>query len=119
MSPSLPVIVLAAANLILVHGRVHTMDAAHPEATAVAIAGDRLVAVGTDAEVRRLAAPGARILDLGGRAVLPGLIDTHTHAFDATRNRVLGWVDLGLPAVDSLPGAMAALRQRCASAPAG
>ena len=99
----------AVADLVLVGGRVHTMDPKRPEATAVAIRGERIVAVGSDAEARRFVGPGTEVLSLGGRAVLPGLIDTHTHAFEAARARTGGWVDVGLPDVRSLADAVAAL----------
>jgi hypothetical protein len=102
----------AAADLILVNGRVHTMDSRRPEATALAVAAGRIVAVGSDLEIRKLAGVGATSLDLGGRAVLPGLIDTHTHAFDAARDRTSGSVDLGIPGVRSLAeGAAIASRE--------
>jgi predicted amidohydrolase YtcJ len=109
----------AAADLILVGGRIHTMDEARPEAAALAVRGGRVVAVGTDAEIRALAGSDTRVVDLAGRAVLPGLIDTHTHAFDAMRNRVAGSVDLGIPGVRSLAEAVEAVRRRAAEGPAG
>ena len=68
-----------AADLLLVNGRVYTVDPARPWAEAVAIAGDRIAAVGTSAEVRRLAGPQARVIDLGGAFVSPGFDDAHVH----------------------------------------
>jgi predicted amidohydrolase YtcJ len=110
---------VATADLILVGGRVHTMDATRPEVTALAVKGSRIVAAGTDAEVRQWAGPATRVLDLGGRAVIPGLIDTHTHAFEAMRNRVAGSVDLGIPGVHSLAEAVAAVKRRAPDVPDG
>jgi predicted amidohydrolase YtcJ len=110
---------LAAADLLLVNGRIHTLDPARPEATAVLVRGERIAAVGADADLRAEAGPAARILDLGGRAVIPGLIDTHTHLFDAMQSRVAGDLDLGVPAVSSLAEAVAAVRARAATTPAG
>jgi hypothetical protein len=109
----------ATADLILVGGHVHTMDAARPEATAIAVVGERIVATGSDIEIRQRAGPTTRVLDLGGRTVIPGLIDTHTHAFEAMRNRVAGSVDLGIPDVHSLAEAVAAVKARAAAVPAG
>ena len=109
----------ATADLILVGGHVHTMDTTRPDVTAIAVTGDRIVAVGTDADIRALAGPATHVLDLGGRAVIPGLIDTHTHAFESMRNRVAGSVDLGIPGVKSLAEAVAAVRQRAATVSAG
>ncbi len=68
-----------AATLVLVNGRIHTVDAANTTVEALAIAGDRIVATGTTAAMRALAGPGARLVDLGGRAVVPGLMDNHLH----------------------------------------
>ena len=68
-----------AATLVLVNGRIHTVDAANATVEAVAIAGDRIVATGTTARMRALAGPGARLVDLGGRAAVPGLMDNHLH----------------------------------------
>jgi predicted amidohydrolase YtcJ len=67
------------ADLLLVNGRIHTLDPAVPDGTAVAIAGDRIEKVGSDAEISALAGPGTKTVDLGGRAVIPGLVDAHLH----------------------------------------
>jgi len=64
---------------ILTNGRFITMDARFSVAEAVAIAGERIVAIGSAVDVARLAQPGMRVDDLGGATVLPGLIDAHTH----------------------------------------
>ena len=66
-----------AADLILTGGRVWTGDGT--AATAVAVWRDRLLAVGTDAEVAALAGPGTKRIDLKGRRVLPGFHDSHVH----------------------------------------
>jgi predicted amidohydrolase YtcJ len=67
------------ADLVLHGGRVLTLDQRSTVAEALAIAGDRILAVGRDTDVLPLARPGARHLDLRGRAVMPGLIDAHAH----------------------------------------
>ena len=68
------------ADQLLVNGRIYTMDAGRPRASALAIAGERILAVGDDtATMRDLLAPGGRVFDLGGRCVLPGLADSHIH----------------------------------------
>src|SRR4030095_16729792 len=66
-------------DLLLVNGKVYTADPAHPWAEAVAIAGDRIAAVGTTADVRRLAGPRTRVVDLGGAFACPGFNDAHVH----------------------------------------
>src|SRR5437773_1502789 len=69
----------APADLVLYHGAVLTLDPARPEAQAVAVRGGTIAAVGSDAEVLALAGPATRRIDLGGRLVLPGLVDAHGH----------------------------------------
>ena len=66
-------------DLVLVNGRVRTMDAAGTVGSAVAVRDGRVVAVGGDDEVRALAGEGTTVADLGGRVVYPGLIDAHNH----------------------------------------
>ncbi|HAV22917.1 MAG TPA: hypothetical protein DCX46_05370, partial [Bacteroidetes bacterium] len=67
------------ADLILVNGKVWTVDAARPTAQAVAVVGDRILAVGTTKEIRAFASPSTKVVDLKGRLLLPGFIDNHTH----------------------------------------
>jgi hypothetical protein len=66
-------------DLVLVRGNVVTMDPRQPRAEAVAVKDGRFLAVGSDADVRNLATAGTTVVDLGGKTVLPGLIDAHTH----------------------------------------
>lgn len=68
-----------AADLVLLNGKVVTLDDSHQIAQAVAVKGDRIVAVGTNETVQTLAGPGTKVLDLAGRTVLPGLVDAHSH----------------------------------------
>lgn len=65
--------------MVLRNATVLTMDPARPAADAVAIVGDTITAVGTDAEVLAAAAPNATIVDLDGRVLLPGFNDAHCH----------------------------------------
>lgn len=68
-----------AATLLLVNGHVVTVDSARPDAEAIAIAGDRILAVGTSAEIRKLRRRGTRVIDLRGRLAIPGFIEGHGH----------------------------------------
>jgi predicted amidohydrolase YtcJ len=77
------------ADLLLVNGRIWTGDSARPWAEAVAVRGDRIVGVGSTADLQGMAAPGARTIDLGGRFTAPGFIDNHTH-FDQAGSLLLG-----------------------------
>ena len=67
------------ADVIIVNARVWTVDASRPEAEAVAIHGDRITAVGSGAEVARSRGPNTRVVDAGGRFVMPGFNDAHIH----------------------------------------
>ena len=67
------------ADTIIVNGIVHTMDPANPIAEAVAVFGNRIVAVGSTKEIRKLAGSGTRTIDANKRLVLPGFNDSHTH----------------------------------------
>lgn len=67
------------ADLVLVGGRVATMDAARRWASAIAVRGGRIVAVGTDAVVRERIGPSTRVIELRGRTVTPGFQDAHVH----------------------------------------
>ena len=67
------------ATLVLTNGRIVTVDSARPEAQAVAIAGDRIIAVGTNAEIQRLVTAATQVIDLQGRLAIPGFIEGHGH----------------------------------------
>jgi len=70
---------LVTPETIIVNATVRTMDPARPTAEAIAILGNRLVAIGTSAEVSKLAGPSTRIIDAKKRLVLPGFNDAHVH----------------------------------------
>ncbi len=67
-------------DIVLVNAKVLTVDAGDTIAEAVAIRGNRISAVGGSAEMKALAGEATRVIDLGGRTVIPGLIDSHIHA---------------------------------------
>ena len=106
------------ADLILVNGRVLTVDANDRVAQAVAIAGNRIVAVGTTADVERAASPNARRVDLQGRTVTPGLLDAHAHFSGGGADR-LYVLDLSYPNVRNIADVAAAIRAKAASSPKG
>ena len=78
----------SAVDLILHGGRVHTVDDARPTAEAVAVLGGRIVAVGSDADVKALAGSRTRRIDLRGRTLLPGFQDAHVHAVTSGLDRL-------------------------------
>jgi predicted amidohydrolase YtcJ len=67
------------ADLVLLHGKIYTEDAGRRVVQALAVRGNGIVAVGTDQAVASFIGPNTRKRDLGGRSVLPGIIDAHTH----------------------------------------
>jgi len=67
------------ADLVLTNGRVYTVDVSRPVASALAVRGDRIVFVGSDIEARALTGSSTRVIDLGGKTVIPGIIDAHAH----------------------------------------
>jgi predicted amidohydrolase YtcJ len=69
-------------SLVVLHGRVWTGEAGRPWAEAVAVRGERIAAVGTEAEIEALAAAGTRRIDAHGGLVTPGFIDSHVHFLD-------------------------------------
>jgi predicted amidohydrolase YtcJ len=68
-----------APDLIIVNASVHTMDESQPRAEAVAVLGNRIVAVGSTGDIRAQAGPKTRVVDAGGKNVFPGFNDAHTH----------------------------------------
>ena len=68
-----------APDLLILNGAIHTLDETRPRAEAVAVLGNRIVAVGGTAELRGLAGPRTRVIDAGGQLVLPGFNDAHVH----------------------------------------
>lgn len=82
-------------DLVLVNGRILTMDPARPTATAVAIRSGNVAAVGDDTTARAAAAPGSEEIDLKGRTATPGLYDAHSHP--GLVGQALGDLDLASP----------------------
>ena len=73
-------------TLLLVNGKIWTVDPAHPEAEAIAVTGNRIVAVGSNEEISSWKRPGIPVIDLGGRRVLPGFNDAHVHFYSGGAN---------------------------------
>src|SRR6266545_1061541 len=89
----------ADADLILHNGKVVTVDAAFRVMEAIALKGGRITATGTSAEILKAErSPRTRVVDLGGKTVLPGLIDAHVHPLEAGLSEFRG----SLPVLDSI-----------------
>ena len=102
------------ADTILLDGKIITFDGAPAEA--LAVRGDRIVALGRSADVRALAGPATRVIELAGRTVIPGLIDSHIHAIRAglTFTTEVHWIG-----ATSLAEALGRLRAAAQAAPTG
>ena len=102
-------------DAVLHNGRILTMGAREPEVQALALAGARVFAVGTSAEMLGLAGSGTRRFDLGGKCVTPGFNDAHSHPLDSGV-ALLTQVSLEM---DSIEAIQAAIRTKAAATPPG
>src|SRR5262244_292315 len=85
-----------AADMILVNGKVITLDDASSIVQGIAIHDGKILAAGSNEEVRKRADAHTNIIDLGGRTVVPGLMDSHIHALRAARTLPPGaWIKIG------------------------
>ena len=103
-----------APDTVLVNGKIITVDDRFTIAQALAIRGERILKVGTTAEVEALKGPQTRVIDLAGRAVIPGLIDNHAHWVRAAEHD-----ELRFDGVTSRQQALKMLADRVRSTPAG
>ena len=100
---------------VLYNGHIITVDRSAPRAQAIAISGDRIAQVGDNARIRALAGRGTRLIDLGGKTVVPGFIDAHSHpAYSGLQH--LRAVDADLRSIAAI---QAAVRERAARTPKG
>ncbi|MGI8415717.1 MAG: amidohydrolase [Nakamurella sp.] len=105
----------AAADVVFTGGPVLTMDAARPRAESVAVRGGRITAVGSSREVSGLVGTDTEVVDLDGRALLPGFIDPHMHS---AMVQLADWVDVSPMASPTADDVFTALRDATA-APTG
>ncbi len=103
-----------AADAIYVSGKVVTLDAADTVAAALAVKGDRILAVGSNDEIRGLAGASTEVVDLRGKMVLPGINDSHTHAAMYGGSRPPLTLDVGYPTVKSIADIKESVRARAA-----
>ena len=103
------------ADVIFSGGRVWTGDSANPWAEAVAVSGNRIVAVGSDEDVASFRGSDTRVIDLDGRFLSPGFIDNHTH-FSRAGELLLG---INLLEVSDEEGLVAEVREAAARLPEG
>ena len=104
---------MAATDLVLINGKIFTADRAQPKVQALAVQDGKVLQVGSDAQIKALITPQTKVVDLGGKTLMPGLIDTHSHAIfgglemvsanmedevvdlDELEKRLRGWRDDG------------------------
>jgi predicted amidohydrolase YtcJ len=101
------------ADTIYTNGKIITMSKHSPSAEAVAIRGNRFIAVGTNAEVAKVAGTGTVRVDLKGRTVVPGLVENHTHPITAA----LAEQDQPVPTMNSIADIQAYIKKRAAELP--
>jgi predicted amidohydrolase YtcJ len=106
---------LYGADLILHNGKIVTVDSKFSVQQAVAVAGGKITAVGSNASVLKERGPSTKVIDLAGRTVLPGLIDSHVHALGAG----LSEFREPLPPLDSFAAIRSYIRARAAKTPKG
>ena len=112
---SAPVSALAqqtSADTLFVDGHIYTGGPHAEFVSAMLVRNDRIVAVGEEASLRKLASASAQRIDLQDKTVLPGLIDTHTHAMDWALSAVRAQLDLRYPNVKSIAEVQAKVRER-------
>jgi predicted amidohydrolase YtcJ len=102
------------ADAILRNGRITTLDRTRPQATALAIKDGLFAAVGAEADVMALQGEATRVIDLGGRRVIPGLNDSHTHVI---RGGLHYNMELRWEGVPSLADALRMLKEQAARTP--
>ncbi|MFQ6053067.1 MAG: amidohydrolase, partial [Candidatus Bathyarchaeia archaeon] len=100
------------ADLVLVNGKVVTVDPLDTVAEAVAVRDGRILKVGTTAEVERLAGSRTTVIDLGGRTLLPGFIDSHEHCI--RRGTQGDWVNCASPPMRTIDDIVEALAAKAA-----
>ena len=103
-------------DLILQNGRITTFDPAIPEAEAVAIADGKVMATGPSSQIMPMASSRTKLIDLAGRRVIPGLIDSHTHIIRQGNNFAM---ELRWDHVPSLSDGLAMLKAQAQRTPAG
>lgn len=103
-----------AADIVLINGKVVTVDDRFSVVQALAIRDRRVIATGTSAEISKLKGPATRVIDLAGRTVIPGLIDNHAHWIRAAEHD-----ELRLDGVTKRALAVVLLTQRIKATPPG
>ncbi|MEB0048099.1 MULTISPECIES: amidohydrolase [unclassified Pseudomonas] len=94
--------VMAATDLVLLNGQIFTANRDQPKVQAMAVENGTVRQVGSDAQIKALIEPGTRVIDLGGKALMPGLIDSHSHAIFGGLERVAANMQDAVVSLDEL-----------------
>ena len=105
------------ADLIFTGGRVHTVNPTNDVVPAVAVGGGRILVAGSDADVRARSGPRTRVVELRGRALLPGFVDAHCHL--ASLGMAMTSIDCKAAGMQSIHALQEAVRARAVSQPSG
>ena len=104
-------------NTVFKNANVITMDPARPRARFVAVAGDRVAYAGGEADLKQAIGPGTRVVDCGGKTLIPGFNDSHCHIFSFIRKQLT--IDLSYPGVRSISDIKEAIRRKVQATPPG
>lgn len=104
-----------AASLVINNARVITVNRLQSTAEALAVSEDKIIAVGSNHDVKKFIGPNTRVIDAKGKTVLPGLYDSHVHSYRASVSEMAG----GAPLVHSISEAQQWIREQAARKPAG
>lgn len=119
MTTLLLALVLQTADLVLHGGKIVTVDSSERIAEAVAVEGNRIAAVGTEEEIARFIGPSTRVIDLAGRALLPGFIDAHSHV-EGLAESEQARLPIHIPhSLKTTTDILTRLRERASEIPAG
>src|SRR3954466_10103226 len=103
------------AQTVLINGNIYTMNERQPRAEAIAVKGDRIIFVGSNAEAKKFQTNGARTVDLAGKTVVPGLTDSHCHIFGIGERELT----LNLEGTNTLEQFLAKVKERVARTEGG
>jgi predicted amidohydrolase YtcJ len=108
---------MAMADNVFLNAQVVTVDASNSLAEAVAVRGNRIVAVGSNDEVKRFIGPATQVFDLSGKSLLPGFIDSHLHMTIYGMNKLS--INAKAPHINSISDLLAELKQKAETTPKG
>jgi predicted amidohydrolase YtcJ len=100
---------------VFVNGNIYTMNERQPRAEAIAVKGDRIIFVGSNADAKKFQGPDAKTVDLGGKTVVPGLTDSHCHIFGIGEREMT----LNLEGTNTLEDFLAKVKERVAKTERG